>query len=272
MEIQKTCEECGNDFVTDQFHPYKRFCSTRCQRINAGKKKRLGAVTPPPTPGLFPNSEPEFVEPAPIKPVSKPAPQRTPFIEEPIKRADKISPPNLDLQTQYIFNLLNKEVDRMEALANEHKAKAIKLKEENDKLRDDLATLKTEQKIQQVKSEHKKPSGLQGFTSSLQGILDNQYLGPVIAQMAGKLLGGVAGPVGELPGGTPEAQQAAMQIINWYGAQTPEVQENFGALISAIASQDAALLPATLARLVNILKGGSAVHTARATGTAGYGS
>lgn len=198
-------------------------------------------------------------------------PKKTFLDEKEPPRASIPKPGAMDIHTQWVFENQRKEIDRWENAFNQEREARKKEHDEADKLRTELAELKTDRKIREIESEHKKPSGLQGFTSTVESLLANEHIAPHIGAILGKLLG-TGGAMGQLPAGVDEqAQQAAMQIINWYGAQQADVQTNFNELINAIATQvKPDQLAPTLLRLVNVIKGGSSITKASATGTAGF--
>lgn len=182
---------------------------------------------------------------------------------------------NVDLQTQYVFNMLNKEADRFEDAAKEQKQKAEKLLAENEKLREELAQIKTDQRIAAMEAEHAKPSGLQGITESLKGILDNQYIGPVIGDVIrGFMSGGLRLPqAGAAGGGVGELNENVVEVLQWFSTQDAQVQQNFKLLVDALnAVQDKARVPDLLARLVNVINQGSTIVRSQSTASMGYGS
>lgn len=182
-------------------------------------------------------------------------------------------PQNMDFATQLAFSMMQRELDRSEREALEFKKKAKNRRIELEKTRTELAELKTEQRINQIETENKKPSGLQGFTDSFKGLLDNQYIGPVVAQfLQGMMPGGMTG----LPqqagaeGGDPEAQQALVDIFNWFAVQDKPVQMQFKELVDALNSNDKVRIPDLITRLLNVLKQGSSLVKSSATGTMGF--
>lgn len=193
------------------------------------------------------------------------------------KRTERnsISLGNVDMQTQYVFNMLNKEADRFEDAAKEQKQKAEKLLAENEKLREELAQIKTDQRIAAMEAEHAKPSGLQGITESLKGILDNQYIGPVIGDVIrGFMSGGLRLPqAGAAGGGVGELNEIVVEVLQWFSTQDAQVQQNFKLLVDALnAVQDKARVPDLLARLVNVINQGSTIVRSQSTASMGYGS
>ena len=221
---------------------------------------------------LFP--KPEVKKPE-VKEVKK---EKTKVVLDDVpKRTERssLSMGNVDLQTQYVFNMLNKEADRFEEAAKEQKQKAEKLLAENEKLREELAQIKTDQRIAEVEAEHAKPTGLQGITDSLKGILDNQYIGPVIGDVIrGFMSGGLRLPqAGAAGGGVGELNEAVVEVLQWFSTQDAQVQQNFKLLVDALnAVQDKARVPDLLARLVNVINQGSTIVRSNSSASMGYGS
>lgn len=192
-------------------------------------------------------------------------PQKKTFLEnKQPPRMDISKPAAQDIHTQWVFESQRKEIDRWEKAYHDEVAARKKLHEENDKLRSDLAELKTDVRIKKMEDEHRKPSGLQGFTSSMEGFLNNPHIGPHIGALVGKILGTVTGQLGAPS--SDETAQAAQQIMGWYQTQSHDVQQAFNDLINGIAGVEPARLPQVLRQMVNSINANQPVMKA----TMGY--
>jgi len=272
----KTCEntECNKEFNATRSK--SKYCSRICSAQHAAKlglnKPGSRALRGLETPELFP--KPPEVKPE-VKEVKK---EKTKVVLDDVpKRSERMSLPtgNMDIQTQFVFTMLNKEIDRFEDSAKEQKHKAEKLLTENEKLREELAQLKTDQRIKEIEDQNAKPGGLQGITDSLKGILDNQYIGPVIGDVIrGFMSGGMRLPaMTGAAGGVGELNETVVEVLQWFSTQNAQVQQNFKLLVDALnAVQDKARVPDLLARLVNVINQGSTIVRSNSSASMGYGS
>lgn len=271
---------CQNPKCKKQFNARRnivQYCGVPCANQHKADKIKealqgLNITNDAATPQaeLFP--KPEVKEPKEVKK------EKTKVVMDDLpKRTERssLSLGNVDLQTQYVFNMLNKEADRFEDAAKEQKQKAEKLLAENEKLREELAQIKTDQRIAAMEAEHAKPTGLQGITESLKGILDNQYIGPVIGDVIREFMsGGLRLPqAGAAGGGVGELNETVVEVLQWFSTQDAQVQQNFKLLVDALnAVQDKARVPDLLARLVNVINQGSTIVRSQSTASMGYGS
>ena len=253
----KTCinPNCKKEFNSRR--SIIKYCSVACSNQHKADKIKtaLSGLKGPVTdaaPELFP-------KPAPVAEVKK---EKTKVVMDdvPARTKTTLMPPgNMDLQTQFVFTMLNKEVDRFEDAAKEQKQKAEKLLAENEKLREELAQLKTDQRIAEIESEHAKPGGLQGFTQSLSGLLDNQFIGPVIADTIRGFMGGGMRALATQPG-ADQLSETVVEVLQWFSAQDATVQASFQQLVKALnAVQDKTRIPDLITRLVNIVSNGSTI-------------
>ena len=267
MSNTKKCElsSCENEFALNKFAPHQRFCGVKCKRKWDREKSKLGA-----TPADQPGQSALFQKQAtPKTPLSVKAKEE----KEEVRKRTPIAPPaGMDISTQFVYNLQNKEIDRWEDAYREERSKRKKAKEELEKVRHELAELKTDSKIKTIEDEYKRPSGLDGLTDKFTSLLDNPNIGPHIGQFIGNLING--GGAAQLQGPAiedPETQQAAIDIVNWYALQEKTTQQAFRGLVSMIETvQDPGKVGELIGRLLNVAKGGSTINTPhKATGTAG---
>lgn len=259
--VKKTCPNCNKEF--DAKRNRIVYCSNTCaNQHHARKVKELKGSLGQTVLNLESN------EP-------KPTPQKEKVVVSDIpKRAERMTlPGSTDVHTQFVINMLYKEVDRFEDSAKEYKGKAEKLQSENEKLRDELAKIKTDQQIADIQAANAKPSGLSGLIDQAKGLLDNQYLGPVAADLLR----------GFLTGGMPSIAQAqhisgggdaeTIEVLQWFGTQEKTVQDNFKALVQAlIALPDQTRVPDLLVRLVNVIKQGSSITRSSSSASMSYGT
>ncbi|WKZ60799.1 MAG: hypothetical protein QY309_04795 [Cyclobacteriaceae bacterium] len=245
---------CGKEF--EPLKPNQEHCSPWCRRQHNIAKKLT--ATQPDKPGLQGNLFKKTDD------------------EKPVMKRERISMPSgMDIQTQYVFNMLNKDVDRWESEAKEQSKRAEKYKEEAEKLRNQLAEIKTEEKIKEIERQHEKPSGLSGLLEHAKGLFDNPHTGPVIAD----ILRGIFTPGGIMPmqaqqlGGDEETNAVIMELLQWFAHQDKPVQLSFATLITALNTvQDKTKLPELIGRLVNIIKNGSTIVKSNGTASMAYGT
>lgn len=251
-----TLPTCGKEFEPQK--PNQEHCSPWCRRQHNIAKKVIPPAAPA-QPGLQGNLFKKTED------------------EKPVMKRERISAPSgLDIQTQYVFNMLQKDVDRWESEAKDNNKRAEKYKEEADKLRNQLAEIKTEEKIKEIERQHEKPSGLSGLLDQAKGLFDNQYTGPVVAD----ILRGLFNPAGGLMmnaqnqlAGDEETNAAVMELLQWFAHQDKPVQMSFATLITALNTvQDKTKLPELITRLVNMIKSGSTISRGNGTASMAYGT
>jgi len=253
----KKCEFLGCEKTFEAKRKDKRFCSATCRaKHSIISSSRMGAITDTPKPEVRKTKEPESSLPP---------------------RTSMPMPGNLDSNGQFIFNMLNRDIDRFEKAFHEERQKKKKAREEADKLRTELAELKTDLRIRDIETENKKPSTLDGLKESFTSLLDHPNIGPHVGNFVGNLLnGGMAGGMGQFPAaGDEETQHTAVEILNWYALQEKETQQAFKGLVDLIAqATEPAKVNALIEKLLNVLKGGSTFQKAANAGSAavGFGS
>jgi len=241
MSKVKTCEleGCGNEFTLKPRNPHQKFCSNVCRAKDHGKKKTAL--------------------------LSKFREQND---DDNVVKRSAIGAgitANTDVLTKTILDFKEKELDRMESAYNDERSKRKKLKEENEKLRDELAEIKTNNRIREI--EETKPSGLSGlFPGGIEGIMNNPHVGPILGALLGKILA----PAGDVLGGGNAS--AANGFIEWFEGQSDEVKTNFAELVDGLSKADPTSLADTIKRMVNVLTVGSTINNpAEFKQTASYG-
>lgn len=136
---------------------------------------------------------------------------------------------------QFIIRQLEKESDRWEKAYNEQKKKRSDLIEQLTKIQTELAELKTEQKINSIEQEHKKPGALQGILDSPLG----QHIGPALGKLAERFVDSIpmeAAPaaIAQIAGTGPVGEELT-QINNYYTSQPRETQEVIYAMLNTAA-------------------------------------
>ena len=169
-------------------------------------------------------------------------------------------PPGLDFNTQYIFDLQKKEIQRWEDSANEFRKKFETVKDAKDLLEKEFEKYKNEKQIEAIKGE--KPSGLQGLAESpfIQQLMPD--IGPALGQLMSRAI--APGPGSPAGPGDPVAE-AVIQ-------QPEEVQNAFRELLNLLMTyQTPQNILSVIGKIKNLLKSGSTVHsnTFNPTGTFG---
>lgn len=187
---------------------------------------------------------------------------------EPTRKPMQVDSPvlsQLPVHAQFIIDQLKKETQRWETDFKEEREARKKLKEENRDLRNQLAEMKTEQKIKAIEEEHKKPGALEGILDSPLG----QHLGPALGKLAERFVDAIpmnagAATLTQVAGVSGEQNEQVTQISNWYIAQPAEVQEVFYKLVNDMAGKQPDELKIKMKYIKNLLNYGTT-----ATGTNG---
>lgn len=253
--INKKCLECGDSFLAKL--STKKTCSDRCRWIYNSKIRQANALG-----GTEKPLEPE-PEPKPITPLTTPLPSiGSDSMPKPMTIS---SPKNMDIHTQYVFDSQRKEIDRWENAFRDEKVRRQKLKEENDKLRNELAEIKTNNRIRDIEASHEdKPSMLGGLVqglvsdpATLEKIMPHvtNFLGTVMTMFKG---GTPSAPlVGLAPG---EENNLGEHIKVWYASQSENVQKTFYEMLVVFSMvKDPAQLHQMLVKILSLLKTGSAM-------------
>jgi len=212
METKLTkCDlpSCGKDFP---FRKGKKYCNSTCRsKASIINTAGLGSL-------VTSERKEDSAAPKPAAPA-----------------VDNLLLSQMPAHAQFIIKQLEKESTRWEDAYKEQRKKRGDLKDQLTKVQNELAALKTEQKISSIEQEHKKPGALQGILDSPLG----QHLGPALGKLAERFVDSIpmdmaAAPVAQIAGTGPVPEQVT-QISNWYIAQSPDVQEVFYNLVNSMA-------------------------------------
>jgi hypothetical protein len=237
-----TTRKCASAECSNEFSPARsdqRFCSDKCRSAHTRYLKKNGLNPEPRKAQSSPSSQQQFT-PAPM-------------VSAGIGKID--IPDNMPLQAQWVMKQQDREIDRLTGENQKLVSKCEQITTERDKLRDDIAELKTENKIRDI--ENAKPTGLNGlFPSGLEGFLNNPHIAPVVAALMGKILN-VSSPPGV---DAPTENDAVSALLNWINSQPEEVQQSFGELMSLIVPMEGDKVASILKQMINLVKNGSAMH------------
>ncbi len=167
--------------------------------------------------------------------------------------------PSLPPAAQYIINHQEKEIKRWEDQYKEEVADHKKLREQYQALKDEIATLKTDQKIEEMA----KPSGLDGIMEHPVVVALMPHIGPSIGKLLDKHLVGegmsttqMMGIEGQLDG---EPAQWAKSMLQWYVGLPVEAQAAFAGLVNELTKVTPNELPNTIAKIINVVSNGTTI-------------
>lgn len=245
--IKCNLPSCNNEF---EQRKGKQYCSGTCRsKASIIKSAGLGGFTTPPAPKPDKEDEP---------------------VRKPITVADGSMLTQLPIHAQFIIKQLEKETARWEAEYKEERQARKKLKDENKDLRNQLAEIKTEQKINGIEAEYKKPTGLDGFAESQLGQQLLPHIGPALGKLADRFVESIpmemaaGGALPQVAGISGAINEQLTQISNWFATQGPDVQEVFYALVNEMAGLKPDEAKIKMKYIKNLLRYGTT-----ATGTNG---
>ena len=240
----KQCRHCGNDFQSHRNHA--TFCSKSCRSAYGHEQRKLngtdtGAVNKTTVQGEI---------------FSKPT--------QPPKAAQVQIMSTLPPAAALMVDLIRKESDRWETAYNKEREARHALKAANEKLRNELAEIKTDIRIKEIES--KKPGGL-------DGVMENPMFQQVVIPALGKLVDRfVSGPMqigsadGQLDG---EARNQLTSINAWYATLEPAEQDALYQILTTFANAPTPEQRLELInRIKNLVQNGSTITNAP-TGTNG---
>ena len=225
--VPSSCQDCGDEFMPTAKH--QRFCSDICRVRNFNKNKKLGATTM--------NAE------EPHTPVQ-------------VSKAFN-SLPGIPVHAQYVIDAQKREIEQWEKQFEKANKKLDEKTAEVEKLRDQLATIKTDRQIEEIRGQ--KPSGLNGLMESPVFKELMPHIGPALGRIADKLADAVPMPDTAAPV-TPQQQLLGMDaqlqsIAEWYAEQTEETKTAVFNFMNRLAQLQPTVIVAKLSSALNALNG-----------------
>jgi hypothetical protein len=238
VQKKRSCDECGREYAYKKSD--SKYCSSTCRSTACRKGKSLGSTSP--------MSKEEKTE---------------------LKGGSLINLGTLPPHAQYIISHQEKENDRLQKRYDEALTKIETLQDEKNKLRDELATLKTDHRIEAI--ENAKPGGLAGLAENpvVQQLLP--HIGPSLGRVLERfLLPAEASQMVGIEGLDEEGQQQIQLISGWFSSLPKQGQAIVYTMIDMLSSMPKEKLPSSLTQIINLLQHGTtAIPTPPQTGTFG---
>lgn len=260
-KFDHTCIHCHKPFKS----AYKKssYCSAAC-KSKQGRINKANSLNMTPT-----TEEIKVTENAKVTPLQKVRPPKLPkaasdstvVVGTPI--FDGLTP-----QMQIAVDLLKQDARRWEQLYREEKDKRKKIADKYETLRDEVAELKVDHRIEAI--ENKKPGGLEGLAENPMILKLMDHVGPALGALMVKLvdnspssqLVGVDGQLDEI------TQTQANEMVKWF-ISLPEDSRKvvYEILTEWAGAKSIEVLNDTLLRMRNVLKAGTVI-----TPYAGFGT
>lgn len=247
--MSKICAlpSCGKEFEPPKFATSQKYCSPACTR-EAKKLRVKGGLNPDDDSG---SEQPElFTQP-------KPTPSAAKKTESPSSNSISLGAILHDLPPAARFIIMEQE--------KQNTRLTVELKEEKEARKKDAELIaKQDKELNEIKQDNK----LNGLIAEnkgpdfLEGLLNNEHMGPVIAGLAQKLVDAIPAPGSILPAANLTGAQEvpenlrtqAAQIVDWFAKQEPEVQQVFFALVSDMAGKEPGELKLKMGYIKNMLR------------------
>lgn len=220
MSKTRNCDECGKEYQ------YKletsKYCSGSCRAKASQKSKGLGEVD---------------TRTAPVA--------KRPELP---KRLHYDIPTEISASAQFIIDQLKKDVDRWEKATNERESELKDKTKEVEKLRTELAEIKTDQRI----AEQTAPGGLSGLMDSpgFQTLIEK--IGPGLGVLSEKIANWMSAPTGNQIAGPPNANDPIAQFTQWLQSLDEENRILVWKLFQYLASLQPGDLAMTLGNMQNM--------------------
>lgn len=252
--FKRNCEFCEKEY--DAVYKNSRFCCHNCKR--KGQRRTLRMLreqesyiqTTPSIPPVM--NKPE--QPKPVAPIKEVSDEKIDKTEKKIKSIrPKFS--NLPADVSIGVSLLERELDRMERMYEEERAKRKKIQGKYEELKDRTKDEKHAQQLAGI--EAAKPDVLDRIIAGVgqlpQPILEQ--LAPALGRLVNKMMPGDEGVAGQLQGS--EIDPMTAQLIQWIAAQPEQQRELLLHVIGKLMGLEQDKLSATLMQFLNLLQNGS---------------
>jgi hypothetical protein len=142
---------------------------------------------------------------------------------------------------QFIIKQQEKDAARWEDAYKEERKERKKLKNENKELRQELAEVKTDERLKGIETAAN--ANKKDLFDRIMESPIGEHIGPALGTMLDKFMNGTAPVIGQV-GGVADgpADDRIVKIANWYATQPDEVKEVFFMMVDAMAGMEPNML------------------------------
>jgi hypothetical protein len=252
------CIVCNGGFKSS--HKKSSYCSNSCRSKHNRSAKKTSL-------NMAPDTEAKEQQPRPLK-MNGEAKGNNGHNGE--SRAIVGTPifHGLSPQMQIAVDLLKQDSRRWEQLYSQEKEKRKKVSDKYETLREELATIKVDNKIAEI--ENKKTGGLEGLAENPLILKLVDHVGPALGALMLKL--GDSSPSSQLIGTDGQLDEItstqANEMVKWFTSLPADTRGVvYDVLTELAASKSIEVLNDTLLRIKNILKSGTVIMPYAGFGT-----